>query len=210
MKRLTLSVPCYGRPQRTIRAINSIAKQTVNDWEALVIGDGCPVMQDFIDSNYFNDIITECKNKGNDLFIRNNKINQGGHGFAITNHNIQIAKGKYFMFFANDDILLQVHFENYLSQIEDTDLDFVYFNSFVKPNNSIRNSSLQYGSIGHSELIIRTDFLKQIPQHDAEYGHDWALIKNMIDIGGKNKKSSLLEPSYYVMSLSDKRETGID
>jgi hypothetical protein len=210
MKRLTLSVPSYLRPQRTIRAINCIAYQTINDWEALVIGDGCPVMQDFLDSNYFKDVINECEGKGNDLIIRNNPINQGGHGFAITNHNIQLAQGDYFMFYANDDVIQPNHFENYLSQIEGTDLDFVYFNSFVKPNNSIRNSSLQYGSIGHSELIIKTEFLKQIPQHDAEYGHDWALIQNMINAGGKNRKSSLLEPSYYVMSLSDNREKEID
>lgn len=209
-KRLTLSVPSYLRPQRTIRAINCIANQNTNDWEALVIGDGCPVMQDFIDSHYFSDIVTECKSKGNDLLISNNSINKGGHGYVITNKNIQFARGKYFMFYANDDIILPNHFENYLSQIEGTDFDFVYFNSFVKPNNSIRNSSLQYGSIGHSELIIKTDFLNRIPQHDAEYGHDWALIQNMINAGGKNKKSSSPEITYHVMSLSDNREKYID
>ena len=74
-KRLTLSVPCYLRPQRTIRAINCIANQTANNWEALVIGDGCPVMQDFLDSNYFNDIISDCEKKGNDLYISNNITN---------------------------------------------------------------------------------------------------------------------------------------
>ena len=58
--RLSVSMPCYGRPQRTIRAINCIANQSINGWEAFVIGDGCPVMQDFIDSDYFKDIIQMC------------------------------------------------------------------------------------------------------------------------------------------------------
>lgn len=209
-KRLTLSVPCYLRPQRTIRAINCIANQTENNWEALVIGDGCPVMKDFLDSNYFNDIVSDCEKRGNDLYISNNIANIGGHGYAITNVNITLAEGKYFMFYANDDIILPNHFENYLSQIEGTDLDFVYFNSFVKPNNSIRNSSLQYGSIGHSELIIKTDFLRQIPQHNAEYGHDWSLIQNMINAGAKNKKALTSEPTYHVMSLPNNREKEID
>ena len=207
--RLTLSMASYGRPQRTIRAINSIASQTANDWEALVIGDGCPVMQDFIDSGYFNDIRIECANRGNDLYIDNNPINQGGHGFAIINNNIKIAQGKYFVFFANDDIILPNHFENYLSQIEGTDLDFVYFNSEVKPNNSIRNSRLEYGMIGHSELIVRTEFIRQMPMHDAEYGHDFALIQNMMQ-NGKHKKAENCPATYYVMSLSDNREKGID
>ena len=207
--RLTLSMPCYGRPQRTIRAIECIANQTINDWEALVIGDGCPVIKDYLDSGYFNDIRIECAKRGNDLIIDNNSFNQGGHGFAITNNNIKIAQGKYFTFFANDDIILPNHFENYLSQIEGTDLDFVYFNSIVKPINSLRVSQLQYGSIGHSELIVRTEFLRQMPTHNEHYGHDWQLIENMAK-EGKHKKALNCPPTYYVMSLSDNREQGID
>ena len=87
--RLTLSMASYGRPQRTIRAINSIANQNINGWEALVIGDGCPVMQDYIDSNYFKDLIDVCSNNGNDLYIANNPVNQGGNGYAIINNNIK-------------------------------------------------------------------------------------------------------------------------
>lgn len=207
--RLTVSMPCYGRPQRTIRAINCIANQNINGWEALVIGDGCPVMQDFIDSDYFKDIIETCSYNGNDLIIQNNPINQGGHGFAITNHNIEVAQGKYFVFFANDDIILPNHFENYLSQIENTDYDFVYFDSWVEPRNSKRIAQLQYGSIGHSELIIKTDFLRQMPMHDAEYGHDFALIQTMMQ-NGKHNRGDGCPLTYKVMSLSDNKEKGID
>ena len=207
--RLTLSMASFGRPQRTIRAINSIANQNINGWEALVIGDGCPVMQDFIDSEYFAGLIDQCSYNGNNLIIQNNSINQGGNGFAIINNNIQIAKGKYFVFFANDDIILPNHFENYLSQIEGTDLDFVYFNSEVKPINSLRVSRLEYGMIGHSELIVRTEFIKQMPTHNEHYGHDWALIQSMM-LNGKHKKAENCPPTYYVMSLSDNREKGID
>ena len=207
--RLTVSMPCYGRPERTIRSINCIASQNVNGWEALVIGDGCPIMQDFIDSNYFLDIQKDCEARGNDLYISNNLINQGGHGYDITNINIQLAMGKYFVFYANDDIILPNHFENYLSQIEGTDLDFVYFDSFVAPINATRNAELQYGRIGHSELIVRTDFLRQMPPHNEHYGHDWALIQSMM-LNGKHKKGLNCPQTYRVMSLSDNREKGID
>jgi glycosyltransferase involved in cell wall biosynthesis len=207
--KLTLSMPCFGRPERTIRAINCIANQNINGWEALVIGDGCPVMRDYIESEYFAGLIDQCSYNGNNLIIENNPVNQGGHGFAITNNNIKIAKGEYFVFFANDDIILSNHFENYLSQIEGTDLDFVYFNSEVKPTNSLRVSRLEYGMIGHSELIVRTEFLKQMPTHNEHYGHDFALIQNMMQ-NGKHKKALNCPPTYYVMSLSDNREQGID
>lgn len=206
---LTLSMPCFGRPERTIRAINCIASQNINNWEALVTGDGCPVMQDFLNSGYFDDIKKDCLIRGNYLRIKNNLINRGGSGYAITNENIEKAIGKYFMFFANDDILLPNHFENYLSQIQNTDLDFVYFDSFVNPINSIRNSQLLYGQIGHSELIVKTEFLKKMPLHNEHYGHDWELIKNMEKIG-KGKKAFNCSPTYYVMSLPNNTEKNID
>jgi len=208
MKRLTLSMPCFGRKKGTIRAIECIANQTTNNWEALVVGDGCAIMQDFVDSNYFADIQKDCEAKGNDLYISNTLINKGGHGYDITNRNIMLARGKYFMFFANDDVILPNHFENYLSAIEDTDYDFRFFNSLVVPHNKIRNAQLQYGHIGHSELIVRTDFLRQMPKHNEHYGHDWTLIQTM-DKSVKYFKSENL-PSYLVMSLSDKREEGIE
>lgn len=209
MKRITLSIPCFGRKLGTIRAIDCILKQDINDWEALVIGDGCPVIQDFIDSNYYKDVQKECRKNGNDLTIENEPINRGGHGYFITNENIKWANGKYFVFFANDDIIQPNHFSNYLSEIENTDLDFVYFNSWVAPRNQIRNTQLEYGMIGHSELIIKTEFLQKMPLHNEHYGHDWALISNMAN-SGKHKKATNPEPTYYVMSLSDNREQGLD
>jgi hypothetical protein len=154
MIRLTLSMACYGRLKGTIRAIECIANQTANNWEALVTGDGCQVMQNFLDSNYFADIVKDCKAKGNDLIITNNKVNQGGHGYAIINENIRIARGKYFAFFANDDIILPNHFENYLSAIENTDLDFSYFDSYVAPRRANRLAQLQYGIYITSIMVM--------------------------------------------------------
>ena len=207
--RLTLSMPCFGRTKGTIRAIECIANQNTNDWEALVTGDGCSVMQDFIDSNYFADIIKDCESKGNHLIITNNKENKGGHGYWITNQNIKLARGKYFTFFANDDIILPNHFENYLSAIEDTDFDFVYFDSYVAPRRANRVAQLQYGMIGHSELIINSSFLREMPTHNENYGHDWTLIETMSKFG-KHTKAMHKPPTYHVMSLSDNREQGID
>ena len=60
-KRITLSMPSYGRKKGTIRAIDCILKQDIDNWEALVIGDGCPVIQEFLDSRYYKDIQAECK-----------------------------------------------------------------------------------------------------------------------------------------------------
>ena len=136
--RVSISLPCYGRPKRTIRSIENICNQTINGWEALVVGDGCPIMQDYLDSNYFSDLIYESKKMGNILDISNLTENKGGHGYYITNMNIERAKGKYLTFFANDDEILPNHLESYLSGIENTNYDFVYFDSFIEPYNGNR------------------------------------------------------------------------
>jgi len=209
MKRLTVSVPSYGRKRGTIRSIECIAKQKSIGWEALVVGDGCPVIQDFLDSNYFADIQKECKFNGNDLKIWNEPTNRGNSGYAITNENIERANGKFFIFYANDDIIEENHFENYLSQIENTDFDFVYFNSWVEPHSSIRVSSFSHGRIGHSEIICRTDFLRKMPKHSPNYGHDWELIQEMVN-SGKYKKCETCQPTYKVMSTYHFREKNLD
>jgi len=208
--RLTVSVPCYGRPQRTIRAVECIAKQKSYNFEALVTGDGCPVMQDFINSGEFNDMQKEIEGKNSKLILHNMDKNHGGSGYYVTNYHIKKATGTYFIFYANDDVILDNHFEHYLSEIENTDYGFVYFNSFVKPYHHIRVSSLKFGSIGHSEIIVRTDLIKAMPEHTPEYGHDWKLIDNLVQSDCKYKKANSAIPTYYVMSLPNHREKNID
>lgn len=208
--KITISVPCYKRPQRTVRAIECIANQNIDGWEALIGGDGCPILGDLILKGEFDKLIKECKNRGNNLDIVNYEGNKGGCGYSITNINIQRARGEYFVFFANDDVILPNHFENYLSAIEGTDYDFVYFDSYVEPYKSDRVSELRYGGIGHSELIIKTSFLKKMPLHSPDYGHDWRLIENMMNAGAKYMKAISKPQTYIVKSVPNNIEQGID
>lgn len=208
--RITISIPCYGRPQRTRRIIDNVLAQTIDGWEALIIGDCCPVIQEIIDRGEYAEEQIRAEKKGNRLIIENLDRNYGGCGYEITNRNIQRAAGKYFVFAANDDVLLPRHFENYLGEIENTDYDFVYFNSLVAPVNIKRISWIGYGSIGHSELIVKTSFAKQMPPHNAEYGHDYVFITDMVWAGGKYAKARTAECTYIVKSLPNKQEQGID
>jgi glycosyltransferase involved in cell wall biosynthesis len=192
--KITISMPCYGRPIRTKRAIDSIINQTEKSWEALIVGDNCSNIEELIKSGYYNNHYpTESK-----FVLENLPINYGHCGYAITNMNIKRAEGEYFVFMANDDLILNNHFEHYLKEIEGTDLDFVYFNSYTRFG-GIRNSRLEFSQVGHSELIIRTEFLKKMPDHSKDYGHDWQLIENMINSGAKYKKAESEETTYHVM-----------
>ena len=178
------------------------------EWEAFFIGDNCPHFEELMKSQEVLDLQELCSSRGSSLILENRSVHTGGCGYDITNENIQRASGTYTVFYANDDILLPTHFENYLKGIEGTEFGFVYYNSFVTPYNSIRYSALQGGQIGHSELIIRTSDLKQMPPHTAEYGHDWKLIESLMSSCSYTKVES--EPTYIVMSVPGSVETGID
>lgn len=199
--RVTISMPCYGRPARTIRAINCILNQTVEDWEAFIIGDNCPDFESILRSGFLIDPR---------ITAFNNSRQQGGCGYWATNYAIQHATGKYFLFFANDDLIAPIHMSLYLSQIEGTDLDFVYcdYIAFDK----VMKTRMRYARIGHSALIVRTEFLKQMPPHSPQYGHDYELIKNMRKAGAKYLKAKGIPPTYYVMSGFRRRNDpeGID
>lgn len=210
MKRLTLVLPCLGRPERTQRMIECIANQSINNWEAFIVGDNCDDFAKMEHSDWYNEFLADMQVCGNKIYTHNIFGSKGGYGNRIINFAIKEATGKYFIFASNDDIIQTNHFEHYLSGIEKTELDFAYYNTWVNPHNMLRMSQPIYGAIGHSELIIRTEFLKTIPPHGPEYGHDWKLVQDMMERTSKYKKIPGEEPTYYIMSVPDKREHGID
>ncbi len=197
--RITVSMPCWGRPERTKRSIEAILAQDTNSWEAIVIGDHCRHFQKLIDSGYIHDKQAEAMEKGNKLIAFNASDHSGSCGYKQTNFAIQNARGKYLIFYANDDLILPNHFSHYL-EIEDTDLDYMYFNSYIAPSKEIRVSQLAPSRIGHSEIIVRTELAKKCSPHAPKYGHDWSFI-NEIARYGKGKKSNSELTTYHVRSV---------
>lgn len=230
--RITVSLPCYERPMRTRRAIESVMQQKAcSGVELLVTVDGSKkTYVDIVDwfivrpmriSDEMGDWINCCYDYigggcmnakvNHECWLKiNNVPHTGFWGTAIRNRHIQEATGKYFIFMGSDDILLPNHIENYLSHIEGTDLDFVAFDSWVEPYNAPRNTQFQEGMIGHSELIVRTEFLKTMPPHLPAYGHDWTLVKNMMAATTKYKKAIGAPQTYIVKSVKGNEEKNID
>lgn len=197
--RITISIACFGRPERTKRSIQCILDQDINGWEAFIMGDCCPHFQKLIDSGYLQSIKEEQEKKGNIIHYFNAEVNGGGCGYKLINYAIENATGKYFIFYANDDVILNNHFSNYL-EIENTDLDYMYFNSWVDVWNKQRTALLGNSQIGHSEIILKTELAKKLPPHEKHYGHDWDFIYNMTK-QGKGSKSNSRELTYRVMSI---------
>jgi hypothetical protein len=197
--RLTVSLPCFGRPERTKRSIANILAQNINGWEAIILGDACPHFQKLITSGYMFEMSLAAAAGGNRILYHNFPEHTGHCGYNLTNFAISRAKGKYLIFYANDDIILPNHFNHYL-EIESTDLDYMYFNTYLAPAGHNRISQLAPCQIGHSEIIVKTSLAKKAKPHRPIYGHDWDFIKDIIQ-GGKGKKSEVEEITYHVMRM---------
>jgi len=200
MPKLSVILPCFGRPARTRRMIDCILQQdTTHAWEAFIIGDGCPHFQELINSGEMDMYSIKADEKGNKIRFFNMDKNYGGHGYHIMNYAVRNAKGEYIIWLANDDMILPDHFSNYL-KINDTNFDCMYFNSYLAPTKSVRNSVLAPSQIGHSEIIVKTELAKRAPDHEPVYGHDWDFIKFIINIGTVTKDVSGTI-TYHVMSI---------
>lgn len=199
--RVSISMPCYGRPLRTKRAIESILSQDTNGWEAIIQGDCCPHFQQLIDTGYMEEIAEYARSKGNDVIYRNTSRNYGGCGYRQTNWAIQNGRGKYFTFMANDDVITSDHLSHYL-EIEQTTYDYMYFNSFLHPINEIRYSVLAPSQIGHSEIIVKTSLARTVRSHHPRYGHDWDFINGIVvKSNGNGIKSKTENATYHVMHI---------
>ena len=216
MYKVSLIVPCYLRPQRTLRALNAVLEQDMTGWEAYFAGDKCPEIQKLIDSGEAKKIIEQQEHRGNRLAIFNLPIHYGSWGYQARNTCIKLCTGKYTMFMDNDDIIKTNHLSNYYNQISATDNDFMYFNTWLQPienangvQGRLRDTQLEHGMIGHQEIIVKSSFLKKMPPEKPYYGHDWELIDNMIQYGAKYEKG-IGEPTYLIMGVGELRETEID
>jgi len=208
--KLTLVCPCWKRPQRTIRAIESVLAQDFTGAETIFVGDACALFQEKIDDGTFAKYSELAEAKGNKMIFVNLTERGAGWGHMARKLGIEMAQGEYICFLDNDDVLKPNHFENYYSNMKaNPEVSFGYFDAYTQPWHRKRNACLSRGGIGNAELIFKAQDLKDNYQPDAEYEHDWRLVERMLKKKYPYKKFRT-EPTYIIMSIPNYRETGID
>lgn len=107
----SILLPTHNRVSTLRFAISSALIQTVQDFELLVVGDGC------------TDETKKLIESFNDNRIRYFDLPKG-RGFGYANRNIALreARGRYVAFLADDDLWLTDHLEILGREIEDYDL----------------------------------------------------------------------------------------
>jgi len=208
--KLTCICPCWGRPARTLRAMESVANQYFEGAETIFIGDGCAEFQKLMDEGAFDKYIQLAKEKGNDIIVKNLDEHYGGWGSTARKIGIDMARGEYVCFLDNDDVLKPNHFSSYYTNMAGhKDAIVGHFNAFTQPLGDNRHSTLNEGGVGMCELVFKTHQLKHLYKIDNHYHHDWRLVERFIKANYKVQKFNVPR-TYIIMSVPNFRETGID
>lgn len=108
-----------NREDKILRAINSVLKQSFEDYEIVIVADGCQRTFDIVCQNYVSHENVEC-------YMIPKQHEWSGHA---RNFGIEKAKGDYIVYLDIDDYLGENHLQKISDQIGNH--DWVYFNDIV-------------------------------------------------------------------------------
>jgi len=157
---VSVIIPCYNYAYLIGDTINSIKKQTYENWECIVIDDGS--------TDNTKDVIQQFSKDDS----RIKYIYQKNSGPTVArNLGVNNAKGDFIQFLDSDDLLEPLKFEHQLKIFsENTFADIVYGNTvyFKHPNENDTYSNLElsvneektFGISGKGEILIN-EFLKK-------------------------------------------------
>lgn len=172
-----------SRDTKIIRAVKSVLSQTYEDWELIIVADGCEATVQIIKNNFDDPRIHGFK-------IEKQKIWSG----VVRNTGLEKAKGEWACYLDIDDCIGKNHLESLVPKIDGydwlafPDWEFKYGRFWMRPVAvNIR------GKCGTSNLIHKTNLARW--NTDDNYAHDWNFIKNLKKASVKYKV--LTNAGYY-------------
>lgn len=155
MPTVSVIIPTYNRPEMLAHAIDSVLKQTYQDFEIIVVNDcGSPV-----------DAVLEKHAHDPRIVYLNHDVNKGTA--AAKNTGIRSATGTYIAYLDDDDIFYPHHLETLVKHLEAGTDPIVYSDAYC----SFRTDECGAIKEIRKELIYSEDF-----DHDAIY------VRNFIPV----------------------------
>lgn len=173
-----------NRDEKIIRAIRSVIAQTYQDWELLVVADGCDETKKIVKEAFWH----EQRIKG--FYIKKQKIWSG----VPRNTGIEKASGEYICYLDVDDMFGQNHLSGIVPFLK-SGKDWYWFDDWVYSRNEKgwrrrRSSVFRIGQCGTSNIIHKPIFSWEVK---ASYAHDWEFIKEL----HRSKNFSRIEAGEY-------------
>jgi len=158
------------RPNKLIRAVNSVLNQTFTDWELIIIADGCEKTKQIITENFSDTRI-------NLFYINKQPIMSG----IPRNTGINIASGEWICYLDSDDMFGENHLQIIKNSLKG---DWIWFNDlcFVIALNQFLEVFADIkvrGKCGTSTICHKKELnVKWHPE--GNYLQDWYFIQHLI------------------------------
>jgi glycosyltransferase involved in cell wall biosynthesis len=187
---ISVILPVYNAEKFAHEAINSILKQTITDFELLIINDGS--------TDRSNEIIEGFKDSR--IKVIQNQKNLGLIG--TLNKGFNLAKGQFIARMDADDISIPNRFEKQLAYLTNhPEIDILgtqikvfgtenYISKFNTDQEEIEIQLYFESMINHPTVMIRREFLvKHKLKFDTQFPHceDWGLWLNSLSYHAKFK-----------------------
>lgn len=157
------------RPPKLNRAIRSVLKQKYQDWQLVVVCDGCQMSFD---------IAKQYQDKRIKIALIDKQPMFSGN---IRNTGIDLADGEWITYLDNDDYLGPNHIQ-LLSDAIDDETDWLFFNDYTLNGEAFkeRPCRLKQYQCGTSNIAHRKDIGARWITHNKYGQDDWAFISRLM------------------------------
>jgi len=183
---VSIVVPTFNRPNDLIKAINSILSQTYTNYEILIIGDHCPVLDSL--TSHFNDPRIKWWN----LWSNANDFGATPRNYALK----CMASGKYIAYLDDDNFWHPNHLESLVTTLKSSNSSFA-FSSFFIDDYTVICRLPKLGRIDTSCILHHYSLLDKYGYWNTTiYTHDFDLVSRWIS-HNESYSTSLLPTVYY-------------
>jgi hypothetical protein len=185
MKFISFIIPTIGR-ETLQRTVNSLLRQTDNDWNAIIIFDGVEPNLQINDER----LIIEKIDKLGKIYKHAKYGNISNAGF-VRNTGFEFVDSEWIGFVDDDDIIYEDYVEKLKQEVDDFDLILFRMNA-NKIIPALEINTIKPGEVGIS-FAINTEKLKKNNLKFFNGGNeDYDFFKNAIEKGLKYKISKYI------------------
>lgn len=210
MPKISIIVPVYNVEKYIKKCLQSLAKQTMQDFEVIIVNDGS--------KDNSEDIIKKFINNHREMKINYVKKENGGLASA-RNYGIQYATGKYLSFIDADDYIDEKLYQNLEPYIDD-EIDMIKFKMMTVNEQGEEIEKLEgpvfekcTGEEAYKKLCVEEKFLDPaciylyrkdfFMAHDFQYRltfHEDFGLTSLIVVNAKSFVSTNIYGYYYLQS----------